>query len=61
MLQGIDVGDDAAEQVAAAVLHQAGRGQRLNGLVEPDPQPGQQPEGDLVGGQSLQVAKNAPG
>ena len=42
-------------------MHQAGRGQRLQALVEPGAQARQQAEGHVVGGQALGVTKDAAG
>ena len=61
ILQGLDVGHDARQQVSTPVLHQACRGQWLQRAVEPDPEAGQQAKGDLVRYQALQVAKAATG
>ena len=42
-------------------MHQAGRGERLELLVEPGAQARQQAEGHIMGGQALGVAKDATG
>jgi hypothetical protein len=56
VVQGVDVGTDAAQQVAAVILLQTRGSQRLEMAVEPDPQLGDQPEGGLVVDQPLRVA-----
>ncbi len=61
ILQGLDVSHDARQQVAATILEEPGRGQRFERGVEPDPQPGQQAEGDVMRDRALQVAEDAAG
>ena len=58
VLQLLDVLDDAGEEVAAAVIQQAGGGEGFEAAVEPGPQVGEQPEGDVVGDQPFQVAED---
>ncbi len=59
VLERLDVGHDPREQVSGTVLRQARWGQGLERLVEPGAQPGEQPEGDIVREEALQVAQNA--
>ena len=49
VLERLDVGDDPGQQVAAAVVGQAGRRQRLDRGEEPDPQVGQDREASRDG------------
>ena len=56
VVEGLDVGDDAVEDVPAAEAPQPGRGERLDAPVEPHPQAFEDPEGGLVGEDSLGVA-----
>ncbi len=56
VVQRVDVGADAAQQIGAVVLLQARRRQRLQVLVEPDPQAGELAQRRLVIDQPLQIA-----
>ena len=60
VLERVDVGHDPRQQVAAAVSGQAGRGERLDGGEEPDPQVGQDREGRAMGHVPLEVAERGP-
>ena len=57
VLERADVGDDPREEVAAAPVGQAGRGERLDGGEEPDPEVGQDLERRAVGDVALEVAE----
>ena len=59
ILKDVNVGDDAGQQVAAAILHQSCWGQRFKGLVEPCAQPGEKAEGRFVRDVPFEVAKDA--
>ena len=56
VVEAVDVGADAAQEVAAAVVLQPRRRQGLEVLVKPGAQPCQQPERRLVGDEALAVA-----
>ena len=60
VLERVDVGDDAREQVAAVECRQASGRERLDRAVEPRPQPGEDPERRPVGGVPLEVAQDRP-
>jgi len=48
-LERFDVGHHPGQEVTRAVLHQARRCEGLDGLVEPNAQPGEEPESNIVG------------
>ena len=57
VLERLDVGDDARQQVAAATAGQPGRRERLDRGEEPDPQVGEDGERRAVGDVALEVAE----
>ena len=56
VVEGLDVGNDAVEDIPAAEAPQPGRGERLDAAVEPHPQAFEDPEGGLVSEDPLGVA-----
>ena len=58
IFQGFHVCDDAGEQIARVVLHQSGRGERLQCPIEPGPEAGQQTKSHIVGDEAFGVAEN---
>ena len=59
VLQTLHIRDDASQEIAAPKLGETGRRQGFQGLVEPNPQTGQQAEGHIVRGQTLRVTEEA--
>ena len=58
LLGGVDVTDQPGEQVPGTEFMQPGRCEPLQPPVHPHPQPGQDPERDVVGGQSFGIAED---
>jgi hypothetical protein len=61
VLEGVDVGDDPAEQVAASLAGQDRGRDRFDRRVEPDAKVGQDVEGRPVGDVSLEVPEGRAG
>ncbi len=59
-LEGVDVADHTRQEVTLPIGVQLGWGERLDAFVEADADAGQEPEGDVVRRQPLEVPSHGP-